>query len=90
MHKCAKYSIDTKQSHEEYVKRIGHYLNKTKDKGLVFTPGRWNGIEYYVNADFSGAWCREDEDQVWPVLSRSGYIIKLANCPIVLVGKMQT
>ena len=67
MHKCAKYSIDTKQSHEEYVKRIGHYLNKTKDKGLVFTPGRWNGIEYYVNADFSGAWCREDEDQVWPV-----------------------
>ena len=36
---CAKYSIDPKQSHKEAVKRIGRYLNKIKDKGLVFTPG---------------------------------------------------
>ena len=39
VHQCAKYSIDPKQFHEEAVKRIGRYLKKIKDKGLVFTPG---------------------------------------------------
>ena len=36
VHKCANYSIDTKQSHEEAVKINGRYLKKTKDKVLVF------------------------------------------------------
>ena len=35
VHQCAKYSIDPKQPNEEYVKNIGRYLNKTKDKSLV-------------------------------------------------------
>ena len=38
VHQCAKYIIDPNKFHEEAVKRIGHYLNKTTDKGLVFTP----------------------------------------------------
>ena len=67
MHQCAKYSIYTKQSHEEDVKRIGRYLKKTKYKGLVFTPDVSNGLECYAYADFSGAWCREDVDQVGSV-----------------------
>ena len=55
VHQCAKYSVDPKQSHEEAVKRIGRYLKKTKDKGLVFTPNGSNGLECYSNADFSGS-----------------------------------
>ena len=39
-----------------------------EDKGLVFTPDGSNGIKYYANTDFSGAWCREDVDQVESVL----------------------
>ena len=35
VHQCAKYSIDTKQSHEGVVKRIELYLKNTKDKGLA-------------------------------------------------------
>ena len=38
VYQCAKYSIYAKQSHEECIKRIGRYLKKTKDKGLVFIP----------------------------------------------------
>ena len=45
MHQCEKYIIDPKKSHEEAVKRIGHYLKKTKDKGLVFTTDGSNGLE---------------------------------------------
>ena len=44
VHQCAKYSIDPKQSHEEAVKRIGRYLKKTKDKGLVFTSNGSNEL----------------------------------------------
>ena len=90
VHQCAKYSIDPNKFHEEAVKRIGHYLKKTKDKSLVFTPDESNGLECYVNADFSGSWCREYADQVGSVLSRTVYIIKFANCPIVWLRKIQT
>ena len=38
VHQCEKNSTDPKKSHEEAVKRIGCYLKKAKDKGLVFTP----------------------------------------------------
>ena len=61
-----------------------------KDKGLVFTPSGSNGIKCYADADFSRAWFRENADQVGSVLSRTGYIIKFANCPIIWVSKMQT
>ena len=44
VHQCAKYSIYPKESHEEYVKRIGRYLKKKKYKGLVLTPDGSNGI----------------------------------------------
>ena len=47
-------------------------------------------MKCYFNTDFSGAWCREDADQVGFVLSKTGYIIKFANFPIVWVRKMQT
>ena len=90
VYQCAKYSIYTKQYHEEYSKRIWHYLKKTKDKSLVFTPNGWNGIERYTDADFAGSWCREGADQFGLVLSRTGYILKFANFPIVWVSKVQT
>ena len=89
VHQCAKYSIYPKQSHKEAVKSIGRYLKKTKDKGLVFTPNGSNGLECYANVDLAGAWCREDADQVESVLSRTGYIIKFVNFPIVCVSKIQ-
>ena len=89
-HQCAKYSIDSKQSHEEAVKNIGRYLNNsTEDKGLVFTPYGSNGLECFANMYFPCEWCREDTDQFGSVLSRTGYIIKFSNCPIVWVSKFK-
>ena len=89
-HQCANYSIYPKQSHEKSVKRIGRYFKKTKDKGFIFTPGGSNCIECYADAAFFVEWCREDADRFGSVLSRTGYIIKFENCPIVWVSKMQT
>ena len=55
VNQCEEYSVDTKQSHGESVKMIVRYLNKTKDKGLVFTPDGSNELEFYTDSDFSGA-----------------------------------
>ena len=57
VHQYEKYSIYLKQSHEEAIRSIGRYLEKTKYKCLVFTPYGSNGLEYYANADLSGEWC---------------------------------
>ena len=83
VHQCVKYSMYLKQSHEEAVKRIGRYLKKMKDKGLVFTPDGSNGLECYGDAEFSGAWCREYAYQIESVLSRTRYILKFESFPIV-------
>ena len=89
-HQCAKYIIHQKQSHKESIKSIGRYFKKTKYKNIVLTPNWSNGIECYADADYAGSWCRDYADQVGPALSRTGYIIKFANCPIVWASKMKT
>ncbi len=35
MHQCAQYTHSPKQSHEDALKMIGHYLKGTLNKGLV-------------------------------------------------------
>ena len=37
-HQCVQYTHSPKQSHEDALKQIGHYLNGTLDKGLILTP----------------------------------------------------
>ena len=50
------------------MKRIGKYLKKTNDKGLVFILDGSNGMEFYFDTDFVGTWFIEDADQVGSVL----------------------
>ena len=35
VHQCANHGIDPKQSHETAVKRIGRYIIRTKDEGII-------------------------------------------------------
>ena len=79
-----------KQSYEEAVKRNGLFSKKKKDKCLFFTHDWLNGIEYYAGVDLVVSWCREDVYQVGSVLSRTRYIIKFENFPIVWASKMKT
>ena len=44
VHQCARFSERPKRSHAEAVKRIGHYLLATKDKGLLICP---NELKYF-------------------------------------------
>ena len=71
-------------------KRIGRYLLGTKDKGIHFTPDPNRGLECFVDADFAGSWNANDAQNPENVLSRTGFVIMYAGCPIHWMSKLQT
>ena len=52
-------------------------------------PDERKGLEVYIDADFSGNWCKEDSSDADTARSRHGYIIKYQNCPIVWKSQLQ-
>ena len=90
VHQCARFSQNPKLSHERAVKRVGRYLLGTKNRGIIFNPNKNVGLECFVDADFAGAWTKQDVGNANNILSRTGYVIFYAKCPIVFVSKMQT
>ena len=89
-HQCARFNACPKLSHERAVKRIVRYLLDTKDKGLSFRPDISRGLECYVDADFAGGWKDGDHTSPESVLSRTGFVIMFAGCPITWQSKLQT
>ena len=77
-------------SHEKAVKRIVRYLKRTQDQGLILTVDQSKGIECYVDADFAGGYDKKDPDNPRDYLSRTGYVVKYAGCPIVWTSKLQS
>ena len=82
--------MEPKQSHERAVKHIVRYLLDTKDKGIIYKPDISKVLECYVDADFAWAWWDGDHDSPESVLSRTGYVIMYAGCPITWSSKLQT
>ena len=89
-HQCARFSMDPKRSHEVAVMKIGKYLRTSMDKGIIYKPDKKLGLECYVDADFAGGWQHADAESAESVMSRTGYILMYANCPIHWVSKLQT
>ena len=77
-------------SHKKSVMWLGRYLLDTRKRGLIYKPDRSQGLECYVNADFAGGWSQSDSANADNVLSRIGYVIMYANCPIHWVSCPQT
>jgi hypothetical protein len=88
---AARFSFNPKRSHELALIRIGQYLKKTHDKGLIMEPAKPDHFEMdvYVDSDFMGLYGREDRDDPANVKSRTGYVICLNNVPIVWSSKLQ-
>ena len=90
VHAAARFTFCPKRSHELAVKRIGRYLMHTRDKGLVMTPSEHLNINAYPDADFAGLYGFESSADPVCVRSRTGFIITVANCPILWHSKLQT
>ena len=90
VHQAARYSHGTRNSHAIAVKRILRYLKGTKDKGIIFKPNKSNKIDCHVDSDFAGLFSVEDGLKPICAKSRTGYVIKYCDVPILWVSKMQT
>ena len=91
---CARFVHSPRRSHEKALERIGRYLKGTSDKGLVYRPQLDEGslvldIDCYVDADFAGLWPHEDKLDPTSVKSRTGFVICIANCPVIWTSKLQ-
>ena len=82
-HQTARFSIDSKLSYERAVHRISRHLKGKNKKGFIFRPKKVKGLEYYVDANFAGGWDKDDTFNLEVVMSRTGYMIKNANCPVL-------
>ena len=98
VHQCARYCENPRASHEAAVKHVVRYLLSTQERngraspryGLNMCPDRTRGLEVYVDASFAGDWNQSWSEEQASVLSRTGYVIKYANCPIMWASKLQT
>eukprot|EP00956_Cyclotella_meneghiniana_P018181 scaffold30080_cov40-Cyclotella_meneghiniana.AAC.1 len=90
VHQCARYTFKPTKRHVAALKRIGRYLKGTKSRGLILNPSKHLHVDCYPDADFAGLYGHEDKQDPHCVRSRTGYVILLANCPILWKSKLQT
>jgi len=88
---CARYMFSPRKSHEEALIRIGLYLKGTRDKGLILTPNSSVlNVEAFPDADFGGLYGHEHPSDPACVKSRTGFVIKVANCPVLWKSQLQS
>jgi hypothetical protein len=90
-----RFTYNTRHSHENTLERIDQYLKLTQDKGLILRPIICEKIgelpiDCYVDADFAGLWGYEDRNDLSCVKSCTGYVINIANCPVIWKSKLQS
>ena len=83
VHQCARFTHNTKVSHETAVKRICSYLQGTKDNGLVFNSSKKLVVDCYADADFAVLWVHEYPQD--PICARSitGFVVTFSNFPLL-------
>ena len=57
---------------------------------MLFKPDTSLGVQCYVDADFAGGWAKADADNAENVLSRTGFVIFYAGCPLLWASRLQT
>ena len=90
VHQCARFNRCPKLCHEKAVKYIGRYLLSTHDKGIHYKPDPTRGLGCYVDADFAGGWSFGEYTNPECVLSRTGFVIMYAGCPLTWCSKLET
>jgi hypothetical protein len=88
---AARFTFNPKRSHELALIRIGQYLKKTPDKGMILKPMSTDKLQMdaYVDSDFMGLYGKEKRTDPASAKSRSGHVILLNGCPIIWSSKLQ-
>ena len=72
VNQCARFSNDPRLIHEMDVRNIGKYFSETDTRGIIYDPNKTQGIECYVDIDFSGGWYRDYGQRAENILSIPG------------------
>ena len=88
VHQTARFSMNPIRSHELAIVRIGQYLIDNPDRGVIYTVDKSRGLEVYVDADFPGGWNMAESTNSHNVLSRTGFLIRYAGCPVIWSSKL--
>jgi hypothetical protein len=89
IHQTARSLVNPMRSHKLAIMRISRYLCNNCERGIIYKVDRSKGIKVYVDADFVGGWSSADAKNADNILSRTGFIICYANCPIIWCSKLQ-
>jgi hypothetical protein len=90
MNQCSRYTFAPTRKHENALIKISRYLKGTIDNGLILSPSETLHIDCYPDSNFAGLWKYEDSHNPHCVRSQTGYVITLANFPILWSSKLQT
>jgi hypothetical protein len=87
---AARYTFNTKRSHELALIRIEQYLKGTRDKGLILKPMDTSSftMDVFCDADFAGRYGADEPTNPDNVKSRAGYIININGCPLAWQSKL--
>ena len=89
VHQCARFTHTPKASHGDAILRICRYLKGTSSKGLILRPSKELRLDTHVDSDYAGLWRRENDQDPTCVKSRTGFVISLAECPLLWQSKLQ-
>ena len=56
----------------------------------MFNPSNKLVVDCYADAYFAGLWGHEDPQDHICAMSRTGFVVTFANCPLLWVSKLQT
>ena len=90
VHQCARFTHNPKVSHGNAVKRICHYLQGTKTKGIILCPSKQLTIDCFVGADFARQWNVEDQQDPQCVKLHTRYILMVGSCQVHWVSQRQS
>ena len=57
---------------------------------MLYKPNNLLGQQCYVDANFAGDWTQVDANNAENLISRTGFVIMYAGCPILWSSKLQT
>ncbi len=89
-HQTARFCNDPNFSRKQAITCIGCYLLGSRDKGIKHKVDLSKGLKCYIDANFAGGWDQTDPHGASNHMSRSGFVIKYADCPIYWSSKLQT
>ena len=85
----ARFTHSPKQSHATAVKSIVRYLSGTSSEGTIISQPTSHGLTCFPDSDFAGLFKRDPDDSPSSAKSRSGYIIKFCDCPLLWKSQLQ-